>query len=66
MLRHATGYVLANKGTDTRTLQGYAPPDQRLDILKFNAKDDDIIGSGHTASFTASGLRRNQSPSAAQ
>jgi integrase len=23
MLRHATGYVLANKGTDTRTLQGY-------------------------------------------
>ena len=23
MLRHATGYVLANRGTDTRTLQGY-------------------------------------------
>jgi integrase len=23
MLRHATGYVLANKGTDTRTLQSY-------------------------------------------
>jgi type 1 fimbriae regulatory protein FimB/type 1 fimbriae regulatory protein FimE len=23
MLRHATGYVLANCGTDTRTLQGY-------------------------------------------
>jgi type 1 fimbriae regulatory protein FimB/type 1 fimbriae regulatory protein FimE len=23
MLRHATGYVLANKGTDTRTLQAY-------------------------------------------
>jgi type 1 fimbriae regulatory protein FimB/type 1 fimbriae regulatory protein FimE len=23
MLRHATGYALANKGTDTRTLQGY-------------------------------------------
>jgi integrase len=23
MLRHATGYVLANKGTDTRTLQDY-------------------------------------------
>ena len=23
MLRHAAGYVLANKGTDTRTLQGY-------------------------------------------
>src|SRR5450759_2024808 len=23
MLRHACGYVLANKGTDTRTLQGY-------------------------------------------
>ena len=23
MLRHATGFVLANKGTDTRTLQGY-------------------------------------------
>ena len=23
MLRHATGYVLANKGIDTRTLQGY-------------------------------------------
>jgi integrase len=23
MLRHATGYELANKGTDTRTLQGY-------------------------------------------
>jgi integrase len=22
-LRHATGFVLANKGTDTRTLQGY-------------------------------------------
>ena len=23
MLRHATGYALANRGTDTRTLQGY-------------------------------------------
>jgi site-specific recombinase XerD len=23
MLRHATGYVLANRGTDTRTLQSY-------------------------------------------
>jgi Phage integrase family len=23
MLRHATGYALANKGTDTRTLQAY-------------------------------------------
>jgi site-specific recombinase XerD len=23
MLRHACGYALANKGTDTRTLQGY-------------------------------------------
>ena len=23
MLRHATGFVLANKGTDTRTLQAY-------------------------------------------
>jgi integrase len=23
MLRHSTGYALANKGTDTRTLQGY-------------------------------------------
>jgi integrase len=23
MLRHATGYVLANRGTDTRTLQAY-------------------------------------------
>jgi site-specific recombinase XerD len=23
MLRHACGFVLANKGTDTRTLQGY-------------------------------------------
>jgi site-specific recombinase XerD len=23
MLRHATGFVLANKGTDTRTLQDY-------------------------------------------
>ena len=23
MLRHATGYVLANQGTDTRTLQAY-------------------------------------------
>jgi integrase len=23
MLRHSTGFVLANKGTDTRTLQGY-------------------------------------------
>ena len=25
MLRHATGYALANKGTDTRTLQAYRP-----------------------------------------
>jgi site-specific recombinase XerD len=23
MLRHATGYALANRGTDTRTLQSY-------------------------------------------
>jgi site-specific recombinase XerD len=23
MLRHSTGYALANKGTDTRTLQAY-------------------------------------------
>ena len=23
MLRHSTGYALANKGVDTRTLQGY-------------------------------------------
>ena len=23
MLRHTAGFVLANKGTDTRTLQGY-------------------------------------------
>ena len=23
MLRHSTGYVLANRGTDTRTLQAY-------------------------------------------
>jgi site-specific recombinase XerD len=23
MLRHATGYALANRGTDTRTLQAY-------------------------------------------
>ena len=23
MLRHATGYALANQGTDTRTLQAY-------------------------------------------
>ena len=23
MLRHATGFALANKGTDTRTLQAY-------------------------------------------
>ena len=26
MLRHATGYALANKGTDTRTLQAYLGP----------------------------------------
>ena len=43
-----------------------APPDKRLDILKFNPKDGNLIRSGHTASVTASGLRRNQSPCAAQ
>jgi hypothetical protein len=42
-----------------------APPDQRLDILKFNPKDRNLIGRGHTASVTASGLRRNQSRAAA-
>ena len=26
MLRHSTGYALANKGTDTRTLQAYLGP----------------------------------------
>lgn len=49
-----------------RRAHSYAPPDQRLDILKFNAKAGNCIGSGHAASLTISGILRNQSHSAAQ
>jgi hypothetical protein len=35
-------------------------------MLKFNAKDGNVIGTGHTASLTASSVRRNRSSSAAQ
>ena len=38
----------------------HAPPNQRVNIFKFDAKDGNIIGNGHTASLTASTLRRNQ------
>jgi hypothetical protein len=39
-------------------------PDQRLDILKFDPKNGDVIGTSHIASLTASALRGNRSPSA--
>ena len=49
-----------------RRAHSHAAPDQRLDILKFNAKDGDAVGIGHAGSLTASGFWHNQSPSGAQ
>ena len=37
----------------------HAPSNQRVSIFKFNAKDGDIIGSGHTTSLATSSVRRN-------
>jgi hypothetical protein len=40
----------------------HAPPDQRFDILKLDAKHSNVIGTAHTASLAALSLQRNCSP----
>jgi hypothetical protein len=42
------------------------PPDERLNILKFNAKDGYVIVGGHIVSLTALSSRRSPPPSTAQ
>ena len=39
MLRHACGFALVNKGTDTRTLQGYMGHAQISNTVKYTALD---------------------------